>query len=189
MPERDAWQLSLVAPQARVREARAAHDRSRQRAAVRGPAGVVMPMSGPVTDSEDMPHAADRASSATRRRRRWRARPSPASTEQSELAPAERGHADAARLRARLQRGAALGCATGERHRAVRTPAGRGRRSRRGDRPRQRLHRDALATPRGRTAATGCTCVEKQATRWGVDREGGTRVWFEIAERSAELAP
>jgi anti-sigma regulatory factor (Ser/Thr protein kinase) len=27
----------------------------------------------------------------------------------------------------------------------------------------------------------GLYLVEKQATRWGVDREGGTRVWFEIA--------
>jgi len=28
----------------------------------------------------------------------------------------------------------------------------------------------------------GLYLVEKQATRWGVDREGGTRVWFEIAK-------
>jgi anti-sigma regulatory factor (Ser/Thr protein kinase) len=27
----------------------------------------------------------------------------------------------------------------------------------------------------------GLFLVEKQATRWGVDREGGTRVWFELA--------
>ena len=27
----------------------------------------------------------------------------------------------------------------------------------------------------------GLYLVDKQATRWGVDREGGTRVWFEIA--------
>lgn len=27
----------------------------------------------------------------------------------------------------------------------------------------------------------GLYLVEKQATRWGVDREGGTRVWFELA--------
>ncbi len=26
----------------------------------------------------------------------------------------------------------------------------------------------------------GLFLVEKQATRWGVDQEGGTRVWFEI---------
>jgi anti-sigma regulatory factor (Ser/Thr protein kinase) len=27
----------------------------------------------------------------------------------------------------------------------------------------------------------GLHLVDKQATRWGVDREGGTRVWFELA--------
>jgi len=27
----------------------------------------------------------------------------------------------------------------------------------------------------------GLYLVDKQATRWGVDREGGTRVWFELA--------
>jgi anti-sigma regulatory factor (Ser/Thr protein kinase) len=27
----------------------------------------------------------------------------------------------------------------------------------------------------------GLYLVEKQANRWGVDREGGTRVWFELA--------
>lgn len=28
----------------------------------------------------------------------------------------------------------------------------------------------------------GLYLVDKQATRWGVDREGGTRVWFELAK-------
>jgi anti-sigma regulatory factor (Ser/Thr protein kinase) len=32
----------------------------------------------------------------------------------------------------------------------------------------------------------GLFLVDKQATRWGVDREGGTRVWFELA---APVAP
>jgi anti-sigma regulatory factor (Ser/Thr protein kinase) len=27
----------------------------------------------------------------------------------------------------------------------------------------------------------GLYLVDKQSTRWGVDREGGTRVWFELA--------
>ncbi len=34
------------------------------------------------------------------------------------------------------------------------------------------------AQPKG---GYGLYLVDKQATRWGVDREGGTRVWFEIA--------
>jgi anti-sigma regulatory factor (Ser/Thr protein kinase) len=34
------------------------------------------------------------------------------------------------------------------------------------------------AQPKG---GYGLYLVNKQATRWGVDREGGTRVWFEIA--------
>jgi anti-sigma regulatory factor (Ser/Thr protein kinase) len=40
------------------------------------------------------------------------------------------------------------------------------------------------ATPRDPTrpiGGFGLYLVEKQATRWGVDREGGTRVWFELA--------
>lgn len=28
----------------------------------------------------------------------------------------------------------------------------------------------------------GLYLVDKQATRWGVDRKGGTRVWFELAK-------
>jgi anti-sigma regulatory factor (Ser/Thr protein kinase) len=30
----------------------------------------------------------------------------------------------------------------------------------------------------------GLYLVDQQATRWGVDREGGTRVWFELAQSS-----
>jgi serine/threonine-protein kinase RsbW len=40
------------------------------------------------------------------------------------------------------------------------------------------------ATPRDPTqplGGYGLYLVEKQATRWGVDQEGGTRVWFELA--------
>jgi len=40
------------------------------------------------------------------------------------------------------------------------------------------------ATPRDPAESRGgygLYLVDKQATRWGVDREGGTRVWFEIA--------
>jgi anti-sigma regulatory factor (Ser/Thr protein kinase) len=32
----------------------------------------------------------------------------------------------------------------------------------------------------------GLHLVDKQATRWGVDREGGTRVWFELAGPAAD---
>jgi anti-sigma regulatory factor (Ser/Thr protein kinase) len=41
------------------------------------------------------------------------------------------------------------------------------------------------AKPRDQTRSTGgfgLYLVDKQATRWGVDREGGTRVWFELAK-------
>jgi anti-sigma regulatory factor (Ser/Thr protein kinase) len=40
-------------------------------------------------------------------------------------------------------------------------------------------------TPRDPTrpiGGFGLYLVDKQATRWGVDREGGTRVWFELAK-------
>ncbi|MGA2455033.1 MAG: ATP-binding protein [Solirubrobacteraceae bacterium] len=39
------------------------------------------------------------------------------------------------------------------------------------------------ATPRDRARTTGgygLLLVAKQASRWGVDRKGGTRVWFEL---------
>jgi anti-sigma regulatory factor (Ser/Thr protein kinase) len=39
------------------------------------------------------------------------------------------------------------------------------------------------AQPKG---GYGLQLVDKQATRWGVDREGGTRVWFEIAASECE---
>jgi anti-sigma regulatory factor (Ser/Thr protein kinase) len=39
------------------------------------------------------------------------------------------------------------------------------------------------AQPKG---GYGLYLVDKQATRWGVDREGGTRVWFEIAAGGRE---
>jgi anti-sigma regulatory factor (Ser/Thr protein kinase) len=60
----------------------------------------------------------------------------------------------------------------------------------------QLLERDALrvevidrgsgfdAAPRGQTRPTGgygLLLVAKQASRWGVDQKGGTRVWFELA--------
>lgn len=32
----------------------------------------------------------------------------------------------------------------------------------------------------------GLFLVDTQATRWGVDREGGTRVWFEIANSPSD---
>lgn len=35
--------------------------------------------------------------------------------------------------------------------------------------------------PRG---GYGLYLVDKQATRWGVDRQGGTRVWFEMPSRA-----
>ena len=38
--------------------------------------------------------------------------------------------------------------------------------------------------PRDPTKASGgygLFLVERQASRWGIDREGGTRVWFELA--------
>jgi anti-sigma regulatory factor (Ser/Thr protein kinase) len=41
------------------------------------------------------------------------------------------------------------------------------------------------AAPRDPAQAVGgfgLYLVDKQATRWGVDREGGTRVWFELAK-------
>jgi|GEM_PF-1715489 len=31
----------------------------------------------------------------------------------------------------------------------------------------------------------GLFLVDQQATRWGVDRQGGTRVWFELADSAA----
>jgi len=43
------------------------------------------------------------------------------------------------------------------------------------------------ATPRDPAqpfSGYGLYLVDKQATRWGVDREGGTRVWFELAQSS-----
>jgi anti-sigma regulatory factor (Ser/Thr protein kinase) len=41
--------------------------------------------------------------------------------------------------------------------------------------------RDATRTDRG----YGIYLVEKQATRWGVDRDAGTTVWFELAIQAA----
>jgi len=36
--------------------------------------------------------------------------------------------------------------------------------------------------PKQPSCGYGLYLVDKQATRWGVDREGGTRVWFELAQ-------
>ena len=44
------------------------------------------------------------------------------------------------------------------------------------------------ARPRSPTTAYGgygLYLVDKEATRWGVDRKGGTRVWFEMANGSS----
>ena len=35
----------------------------------------------------------------------------------------------------------------------------------------------------------GLYLLEQQATRWGVDREGGTRVWFELVSASRDEGP
>ncbi|HWT22615.1 MAG TPA: ATP-binding protein [Solirubrobacteraceae bacterium] len=38
----------------------------------------------------------------------------------------------------------------------------------------------ARPTPRGADGGYGLFLVERMASRWGVDSEGGTRVWFEL---------
>jgi len=47
---------------------------------------------------------------------------------------------------------------------------------------RERGSRDGFRQREGPRGGYGLCLVDAQATRWGVDREGGTRVWFEIAK-------
>jgi anti-sigma regulatory factor (Ser/Thr protein kinase) len=47
----------------------------------------------------------------------------------------------------------------------------------------------ARAPAREHGGGYGLFLVETQATRWGVDREGGTRVWFEIADEPGQAEP
>lgn len=43
--------------------------------------------------------------------------------------------------------------------------------------------------PAGPHGGYGLYLVEKQATRWGVDGDGGTRVWFELASGAPQESP
>jgi anti-sigma regulatory factor (Ser/Thr protein kinase) len=49
-----------------------------------------------------------------------------------------------------------------------------------------------IASPRdpsGAHGGYGLFLVEQQATRWGVDQEGGTRVWFELTSSPRTQGP
>lgn len=45
-----------------------------------------------------------------------------------------------------------------------------------------------LDAPRDRLSGWGLTIVDRVADRWGVTRDGGTHVWFELVTDSAESA-